>query len=132
MASAMVDGLLAQGVCQPSEITCIGGGGSSAERLVQRTGINGASDLAGALAGADVVVLAFKPQHLASADPRLAELTAGKVVVSVLAAKTLARLSTVFPGPGRLSGACPTRPPPSGRASPAGARSILCPRTTGG
>jgi pyrroline-5-carboxylate reductase len=110
MASAMVDGLLAQGVCQPTEITCIGGGGTSAERLAQRTGVNCASDLAGALAGTDVVVLAFKPQHLASADPRLAELTAGKLVVSVLAAKTLARLGTVFPRARALVRSMPNTP----------------------
>lgn len=106
----MVDGLLAQGVCQPGEITCIGGGGTSAARLAQRTGIRCASDLAGALEDAEVIVIAFKPQHLASADPRLAELTAGKLVVSVLAAKTLARLGTVFPRARALVRSMPNTP----------------------
>jgi pyrroline-5-carboxylate reductase len=49
------------------------------------------------LRAADVVVVAFKPQHLAKADPRLAELTRGKLVLSVLAAKTIARLGKTFP-----------------------------------
>lgn len=110
MASAMVDGLLAKGVCQPGELTCIGGAGASAERLAQRTGIHRAVDLGDALAGADVVVLAFKPQHLATADPRLAELTSGKVVVSVLAAKTLARLERVFPNARALVRTMPNTP----------------------
>lgn len=110
MASAMVDGLLAQGVCKPEEICCIGGHGQSAQRLAQRTGIRQAPELADALAGADVVVLAFKPQHLAAADPRLAELTAGKAVVSVLAAKTLARLHTVFPRARALVRSMPNTP----------------------
>lgn len=110
MASAMVDGLLAQGVCTPEEICCIGGHGQSAPRLAQRTGIRHASDLVEALARADVVVLAFKPQHLAAADPRLAELTAGKVVVSVLAAKTLTRLHAVFPRARALIRSMPNTP----------------------
>jgi pyrroline-5-carboxylate reductase len=42
-------------------------------------------------------VLGFKPQSLATADPRLAELTAGKLVISLLAGKRLARLAQSFP-----------------------------------
>ena len=110
MASAMVDGLLAKGVCLPTDLTCIGGAGASAERLALRTGIRRATDLSDALAGADVVVLAFKPQHLATADSRLADLTAGKMVVSVLAAKTLARLHTVFPKARALVRTMPNTP----------------------
>lgn len=110
MASAIVDGLLAQGVCRPEEIRCIGGSGPSARTLAERTGIRHASDLNEALDGADVVVLAFKPQHLAAADPRLAELTTGKMVVSVLAAKTLARLHTVFPRARALVRSMPNTP----------------------
>jgi pyrroline-5-carboxylate reductase len=110
MASAIVDGLLAQAVCQPEDIRCIGGSGPSARALAERTGIRLAANLEEALAGADVVVLAFKPQHLAAADPRLAELTAGKIVVSVLAAKTLARLHTVFPRARALVRSMPNTP----------------------
>jgi pyrroline-5-carboxylate reductase len=93
MASAIVDGLLARGAATAHQIACLGGAGASAAALARRTGITLAADLPALLAAADVVVLAFKPQHLASADPRLAELTRGKLVLSVLAAKTLARLA---------------------------------------
>lgn len=97
MASAIVDGLLARNAATADEIACLGGSGASAATLAARTGIHLAPDLPALLATADIVVLAFKPQHLASADPRLAELTRGKLVLSVLAAKTLARLAKTFP-----------------------------------
>lgn len=97
MASAIVDGLLAQGSFTAADLRCLGGGGASAAALAARTGIQLAPTLEALLDGADVLVVAFKPQHLASADPRLATLTEGKIVLSVLAAKTLARLATVFP-----------------------------------
>jgi pyrroline-5-carboxylate reductase len=97
MASAMIDGALAKGAAQPDQIICLSGSGQTAAALGQRTGIRVATTLDALLDSADLLVVAFKPQHLAKADPRLAELTAGKLVLSVLAAKTLARLETVFP-----------------------------------
>lgn len=97
MASAIVDGLLAQGSCAPADISCFTASGASAAALARRTGVRQAPSLEACLEGADIVVIAFKPQHLAAADPKLATLTAGKLVLSVLAAKTLARLRQVFP-----------------------------------
>jgi len=97
MASAIVTGLLAQKLHAPADIACLGGAGKSGRNLAERTGIAFEPDLKKLISGADIVVVAFKPQHLATADPRLAALTAGKLVVSVLAAKTLARLARTFP-----------------------------------
>lgn len=97
MASAIIDGLLATGAATKASIAILGGSGPSALTLAARTGVRLASDLTDLLATADLVVVAFKPQHLAGADPRLAELTRGKLVLSVLAAKTLARLAKTFP-----------------------------------
>jgi pyrroline-5-carboxylate reductase len=97
MASAIVTGLLAQNVCAPTDLACLGGSGASAAKLAQRTGIRLATTPQSLLADADIVVVAFKPQHLAALDPQLAALCAGKLVISVLAAKTLARLATAFP-----------------------------------
>jgi pyrroline-5-carboxylate reductase len=97
MAAAMVDGLLAQSHCNPSDLICLSGSGKTATALAARTGILVASDLNELTARADLIVVAFKPQHLAGADARLAELTKGKLVMSVLAGKTLRRLGSVFP-----------------------------------
>lgn len=97
MASAMVDGLLARGTYAKANLACLSGSGQTAQTLAQRTGIRAATSLEDLLSPADTLVVAFKPQHLADADPRLKELTAGKLVISVLAAKTLDRLQKTFP-----------------------------------
>lgn len=110
MASAIVDGLLAKGTVATDAITCLGGSGASARALAARTGIAVARDLESLTGPADVVVVAFKPQHLASSDPRLAELTAGKLVLSVLAAKTLAQLQRTFPRARALVRTMPNTP----------------------
>jgi pyrroline-5-carboxylate reductase len=62
------------------------------------------------LAGVDAVVLACKPQQLASLDSRLAELTAGKLVLSILAGKRLASLAQKFPKARNLVRAMPNTP----------------------
>ena len=97
MASAIVDGLLSEQPLLKNSLACFSATGESARALAARTGVTAAANLPELLEGADVVVVAFKPQHLATADPRLTELTAGKIVLSVLAAKTLEHLAVVFP-----------------------------------
>ena len=109
MASAMVDGLLAKGT-DPSDLTCLGGSGRSAALLAARTGINLAPDLEALTRSAGTLVVAFKPQQLAGADPRLAALTAGQLVISVLAGKRLARLAATFPSARNLVWAMPNTP----------------------
>jgi pyrroline-5-carboxylate reductase len=110
MASAMVGGLLARQAARPAEIACLGGADDTARALAQRTGITAATDLAGLLATADTVVLACKPQQLADLDPRLADLAAGRLVISILAGKRLARLSRTFPRARNLVRAMPNTP----------------------
>ncbi|MFA5056705.1 MAG: pyrroline-5-carboxylate reductase [Opitutaceae bacterium] len=110
MASAMVGGLLAAHAAAPAEIACIGGTDDTARALARRTGIAAATDLAALLAAADTVVLACKPQQLAGLDPRLAELTAGRLVISILAGKRLARLAETFPRARNLVRAMPNTP----------------------
>lgn len=110
MASAIVDGLLATGAATADRIALLGGGGASASALAARTGARLAVDLPDLVRDADLVVVAFKPQHLASADPRLAELTRGKLVLSVLAAKTLVRLAKTFPHARNLVRTMPNTP----------------------
>ncbi len=97
MASAFVDGLLAQNVATPNELVCFGGNDPTAGNLATRTGIAAAQSLEELTASFDTLVVAFKPQHLAEADPRFAQWTAGKLVISILAGKKLASLVKVFP-----------------------------------
>jgi len=110
LASAIVRGLLAQKACAPADLACTSKGGVTAQKLAADTGITHEPDLAKLLAGAGTVIVAFKPQSLAGADPRLADLTAGKLVISVLAGKKLARLSQVFPQARNLVRTMPNTP----------------------
>lgn len=109
MASAMVDGLLKVGT-RPGDLACTSGPDETARLLAARTGIAAHESLPALLADADAVVLACKPQQLTSLDPCLAELTAGKLVLSILAGKRLARLAQVFPNARNIVRAMPNTP----------------------
>lgn len=110
LASAMVYGLIEKKVYTPSQIACTSRTNVTAKKLAAATGITHEADLPLLLAPADVVVVAFKPQSLASADPRLAELTAGKLVISVLAGKTTATLARTFPSARNIVRTMPNTP----------------------
>jgi pyrroline-5-carboxylate reductase len=110
MASAMVGGLLARKAATPAEIACVGGDDDTAKILAGRTGITASPDLASLLSTADTVVLACKPQQLAGLDPRLAGLTTGRLVISILAGKRLNRLARTFPHARNLVRAMPNTP----------------------
>ena len=97
MASAIVDGLLATGSYAPGQLICLGGSGSSAAQLANRTGIALAPNITVLLEEADAMVLACKPQQLAGLDPNLEFLTANRLLLSVLAGKKLERLEKAFP-----------------------------------
>ena len=109
MAGSMIDGLLRAG--EPaSSMACLGGSGSSASSLVARTGIMHARDTNELCGGADVIVVAFKPKHLASLSHSIADASRGKLVLSILAGKTLASLKSVFPNARAIVRAMPNTP----------------------
>ncbi len=110
MAAAMVEGLLAKGAYGPGDIACLGGGGASAPALAARTGARLARSLDDLVADAGTLVVAFKPQHLAGADSRLASLTNGLLVISVLAGKKLESLRRVFPQARNIVRSMPNTP----------------------
>ncbi len=110
MASAIVDGLLAKNVCPPADLACTDGGDGTAAALAARTGVAAPADLAALLAPADTIVLACKPQQLAGLDPRITDLAAGKLVLSILAGKRLASLAKVFPRARNIVRAMPNTP----------------------
>jgi len=110
MAAAMVDGLIAKGTYPAARIACLAAGGPTAPRLAARTGIRLAASLEDLLARAGTLVVAFKPQHLATADARLASLTDGRLVISVLAGKKLAALGAAFPRARNLVRSMPNTP----------------------
>lgn len=92
----MIAGMLNQKLCTPEAIACTCGNDPSGPDLAKRTGIRYEPDLATLLKEADTVVLACKPQQFADLSPELAELCAGKLILSILAGTTLCRLSCKF------------------------------------
>jgi pyrroline-5-carboxylate reductase len=110
MADAMVEGLLSKGVYAPGAISCIGGSGTSAAKLAAKSGIRLSGSLEDLLEGADTLVVAFKPHHLGTVDPRLALLTEGRLVISVLAGKKVEALSAAFPKARNIIRSMPNTP----------------------
>jgi pyrroline-5-carboxylate reductase len=96
MASAIIHGLIEKEHYSPAEIACTCGGGPSGQELSEATGIHYFPDISAALAETDAVVLACKPQQLPAFDTALAEAARGKLILSVLAGTTLARLNDKF------------------------------------
>jgi len=96
MAAAMVGGLLKEGH-PPDSLRCYTESGQSARALSALTGITCAESIPALCDGADLLVIAFKPQHLATRDAALVEATAGKLILSVMVGKTLAQLQAAFP-----------------------------------
>jgi pyrroline-5-carboxylate reductase len=109
MASAIVAGLLARKTA-PEDLICLGGADPTGTQLSARTGIALARSVDELLAGADALLVAFKPQNLADSDPRLAELSAGRLVLSILAGKKLANLRRHFPRARNLVRCMPNTP----------------------
>ena len=111
MAAAMVEGLIAKGAyAAPGRSPAWGARDARPRRSSARTGIRLARSLDDLLAGAGTLVVAFKPQHLAGADPRLGPLSAGRLVISVLAGKTLEALCGRFPGARNIVRSMPNTP----------------------
>ena len=110
MASAIVDGLLAKKVYAPADLACTDGGDGTAAALATRTGVAAPADLAALIAPADAIVLACKPQQLAGLDPRITDLAAGKLVLSILAGKRLVSLAKAIPRARNIVRAMPNTP----------------------
>lgn len=110
MATAIVEGLLAKNAAAKAELICYSASGKTAAALASKTGIAQAHSLQELLSAAHTLIVAFKPQHLASADPQLGDLTSGKLVVSVLAGKKISSLAKTFPRARNLVRTMPNTP----------------------
>ncbi len=87
MGEALVGGLLASGWREPAEITCTARGEDRLKELAERHGVDVTVDNAAAVRGADVIVIAVKPQDI---EPLLTEvspyISGDQTVLSVCAA----------------------------------------------
>lgn len=96
MASAIVHSLLEQEHYTPEEIACTCGDDPTGPALANATGIHYFPDITNALYETETVLLACKPQEIHSIDQSLADATGGKLIISILAGTTIARLSNKF------------------------------------
>jgi len=110
MASAIVGGIIAKDIYRPDQMACTCGGDDTGEKLAKKTGIGFSRDLASLLTKADILVLACKPQQLAQLPESLRALTAGKLILSILAGTTLERLTERFPDARNIVRSMPNTP----------------------
>lgn len=92
-----MEALVKMGTCLPDEIGCTSLSDGTAPGVSDQLQVRLFESTAGLLEESDTVVLAIKPQQLASLDPSVAESTHGNLVISVLAGTPLSRLGKVFP-----------------------------------
>ncbi len=109
MATALIGGLAEAG--DATEIRVAAPSAETRERLARDHGVRGFEPGHGAIVGADVIVLAVKPQILPGVLAQIGEhLAPGQCVISVVAGITLATLRRAFPGGVSLVRAMPNTP----------------------
>lgn len=109
MAGAIVRGMISSGAAKPEEIACSCGNDDTGKKLSAETGISLCASLKEMFAGAQTVVAACKPQQLAEVAKSAGEARA-KLLISILAGTTIARLRECFPGVGQIVRAMPNMP----------------------
>ncbi len=110
MATAMVQGMLARKVYSPDEIICTSALDNTAERLAEKTGIGFSLHLPDLTRDTSVLVLAMKPQQFDELPAEIAARSEGKLVISILAGKTLEKLRERFPSARNLVRVMPNTP----------------------
>ncbi len=92
MGEAIIKSLLAKGVAKPADITASDVSEVRRETLKKKYRVNAVTDNKQAVKGADVVVLAVKPQELAKVLGELKGLSPKQLVLSIVAGATLETL----------------------------------------
>jgi len=111
MGSALVHGWITAGITAPNNIRVITATPASAQALHDHYGVNPATGIPDATAGADIVVLAVKPFVMPSVIPGVADaLPAGAVVVSVAAGIPIASYEAAFGAATPIVRAMPNTP----------------------
>ena len=96
MASAIVKGLIEKKHYAPEEIACTCGDDPTGPALAESTGIHSLPDVTVAVADAEAVVLACKPQQFNDIDASLVDAAKDTLILSILAGTPLSRLSGKF------------------------------------
>lgn len=110
MASAIVRGLLEKKHYLPEEIACTCGDDPTGPSLAEETGIHYLPEVTAAIAEAEAVVLACKPQQFNGIDNALVAAARDTLVLSILAGTPLSRLSDKFPDARNIVRTMPNTP----------------------
>jgi pyrroline-5-carboxylate reductase len=100
MAESMLAGLLREGLVQPAQVTCSHPRAERRRALQETHGVHTTESNAEAAHGADLVLLAVKPQVLPEVTPELRpELTPAQLVVSIVAGASTSSLGEALDHP---------------------------------
>ena len=122
MASAMIQGLLRSGVCQPHDITAASPEPTHLKTLQDATGIRVTASNADAAATADTVILCVKPKEAAGALAQALPSLDGKLLISIAAGLAVSTLKKSAPA-SRIVRAMPNTPALVGKSATAYAAS---------
>lgn len=109
MAAAMIGGLIAKG-WQPRDLCAVDILPEALARLQQQFGVRTSTDGAAAIAGADAVVLAVKPQQMREVAQSLAVAVSGQLFISIAAGIRSGDLQRWLGGKAALVRAMPNTP----------------------
>ena len=109
MAGAIIHGILASGKVSAAEVACSCGNDDTGKKLSAETSIALADSLESLFAQSETIIAACKPQQLK--DVAAAGKSAkSKVLVSILAGTSIARLRECFPNVGKIVRVMPNMP----------------------
>lgn len=110
MGEAIAGGLVASGLMEPASILVTDPKPARREQLARDLGVSVDEPGPRALAGADAVLLAVKPQVLARVVADIAPALADVLVISIVGGATTARLASLLPSSARVVRVMPNTP----------------------
>lgn len=115
MARAMVAGLLKKSVAHKEDISCVSGQDPTGQQLSEDLGIHLASSRQSLIESSDLILLAFKPQHVETITFEEGDAGAGKLIVSILAGREISSLKKAFPKARNIVRVMPNTPAKIGK-----------------
>ena len=110
MAGAIVRGMMACEVCPPQDVMVYDVDAAKTQRVAEDTDVRCAASMEEAVASANIVFLAVKPQVCAAIMPALSQCVGEKIVVSIVAGWTTRRLEKGLPHEVRVIRTMPNTP----------------------
>lgn len=110
MATAIVHGILQEGIFEAPQIGCMCGNDGTGAELAKKSGIRYIPETEKLLLKNQIVVLACKPQQLDDLLGKMDHLTEGSLIISILAGARIKKLAKVFPNARNIVRSMPNTP----------------------